>query len=90
MLVITRKSGERICLGDDITITVMEISGSTVRLGIEAPAEVPVYRAEIWAAECSKPEIARAGAGTEEARNALTALPIGDGGQTDVSPEDFE
>ena len=50
MLVITRKSGERICLGDDITITVMEISGSTVRLGIEAPAEVPVYRAEIWAA----------------------------------------
>jgi carbon storage regulator len=50
MLVITRKSGERICLGDEITITVMEISGSTVRLGIEAPAEVPVYRAEIWAA----------------------------------------
>jgi carbon storage regulator len=50
MLVITRKSGERICLGDDITITVMEISGSTVRLGIAAPAEVPVYRAEIWAA----------------------------------------
>ena len=50
MLVITRKSGERICLGDDVTITVMEISGSTVRLGIEAPAEIPVYRAEIWAA----------------------------------------
>jgi carbon storage regulator len=50
MLVITRKSGERICLGDDITITVMDISGSTVRIGIEAPSEVPVYRAEIWAA----------------------------------------
>ena len=50
MLVITRKSGERICLGDDVTITVMEISGSTVRIGIEAPAEIPVYRAEIWAA----------------------------------------
>jgi carbon storage regulator len=50
MLVITRKSGERICLGDDITITVMEISGSTVRLGIEAPRELPVYRAEIYAA----------------------------------------
>jgi carbon storage regulator len=50
MLVITRKTGERICLGDDVTITVMEISGSTVRLGIEAPAEIPVYRHEIWAA----------------------------------------
>ena len=48
MLVITRRSGERICLGDDITITVLEISGSTVRLGIEAPAEMPVYRHEIW------------------------------------------
>ena len=50
MLVITRKSGERICLGDDITITVMEISGSTVRIGIEAPRALPVYRAEIYAA----------------------------------------
>jgi carbon storage regulator len=49
-LVITRKAGERICLGDDVTITVIDISGSTVRLGIEAPAEIPVYRAEIWAA----------------------------------------
>ena len=50
MLVITRKSGERICLGDEITITVLDIVGSTVRLGIEAPAEVKVYRHEIWAA----------------------------------------
>jgi carbon storage regulator len=50
MLVITRKSGERICLGDDVTVTVLEISGSTVRLGIEAPAEIPIYRHEIWAA----------------------------------------
>jgi len=50
MLVITRKAGEALCLGDDVTITVLEISGSVVRLGIEAPAEVPVYRHEIWAA----------------------------------------
>jgi carbon storage regulator len=50
MLVITRKPGERICLGDDVTITVLEVVGSTVRLGIEAPAEIPVYRHEIWAA----------------------------------------
>jgi carbon storage regulator len=50
LLVITRKAGERINLGDDITVTVLEIVGSTVRLGIDAPAEVPIYRAEIWAA----------------------------------------
>jgi carbon storage regulator len=50
MLVITRRSGEQICLGDDITITVLEISGSSVRLGIAAPSEVPVYRHEVWAA----------------------------------------
>jgi carbon storage regulator len=50
MLVISRKPGERICLGDEITITVMEVSGSTVRIGIEAPPEVPIYRHEIWAA----------------------------------------
>jgi carbon storage regulator len=50
MLVITRRSGERVVLGDDITITVLEISGSTVRLGIEAPTEIRVYRHEIWLA----------------------------------------
>jgi carbon storage regulator len=50
MLVITRKAGESLCLGDDVTVTVLEVSGSVVRLGIEAPAEVPVYRHEIWEA----------------------------------------
>jgi carbon storage regulator len=50
MLVITRKPGEKICLGDDITITVLEVVGTTVRLGIEAPTEIPVYRHEIWEA----------------------------------------
>jgi carbon storage regulator len=50
MLVITRKPNEQIVLGDDITVTVLDIVGSTVRLGIKAPAEVPIYRQEIWAA----------------------------------------
>jgi carbon storage regulator len=47
VLVIARKAGERICLGEDMIVTVLEITGSTVRLGIEAPSEVPVYRYEI-------------------------------------------
>lgn len=48
MLVLTRKSGEAIKLGDDITITVVEIKGNQVRLGIEAPAQVRVYRKELY------------------------------------------
>ena len=50
MLVIARKPGERICLGDDITVTVLEINGSSVRLGLEAPPEVQIFRHEIWLA----------------------------------------
>lgn len=48
MLLITRRPGERIVLGDDIIVEVMEISGSQVRVGIHAPRTVPIYREEIW------------------------------------------
>jgi carbon storage regulator len=48
MLRITRRAGERIMLGDDVVVEVMEIRGQTVRLGIDAPRSVPVYREEIW------------------------------------------
>jgi carbon storage regulator len=50
MLIITRRPGERLVLGDDIKIEVMEISGTTVRIGIDAPRELPVYREELWEA----------------------------------------
>ena len=50
MLIITRKPGEKIMLGDDVTVEVIEVSGSTVRIGIAAPRSVPVYREEIWIA----------------------------------------
>jgi len=50
MLIITRRPGERIVLGDDIVVTVMEISGQTARIGIAAPRELPIYREEIWEA----------------------------------------
>ena len=48
MLNITRRRGERIVLGDDVFISVLEVSGQTVRLGIEAPRSLRVYREEIW------------------------------------------
>ncbi len=48
MLVLTRKINESIRIGDDITIKVLEIRGSQVRLGIEAPEDVKVYREELY------------------------------------------
>ena len=50
MLIITRRPGEKIVLGEDISIQVMEIVGNQVRIGIQAPKSVPVYREEIWEA----------------------------------------
>jgi carbon storage regulator len=48
MLRITRRAGERVMLGDDVVIEVMEIRGQTVRLGIDAPRSLPIYREELW------------------------------------------
>ncbi len=50
MLILTRRPGERVVIGDDVLVTVMEINGQTVRLGIAAPSGVPIYREEIWLA----------------------------------------
>ncbi len=47
MLVLTRKQGEQIRIGDNVVITVVRTKGKTVRLGIQAPAAVPVLRGEI-------------------------------------------
>jgi carbon storage regulator len=48
VLIITRKPGEKIMLGDDVVVHVMEIVGNSVRIGIQAPRSLPVYREEIW------------------------------------------
>jgi carbon storage regulator len=48
MLIITRRAGEKIMLGDDIVVEVMEVVGNTVRVGIQAPRAIPVYREELW------------------------------------------
>ena len=48
MLVLSRKKSEQIVINEDITITVVEIRGDKVRLGIEAPKEVPVHRQEVF------------------------------------------
>jgi len=47
MLVLSRKSGQRICIGDSIQISVLEVRGGKVRLGFEAPLQVEILREEV-------------------------------------------
>jgi len=48
MLVLTRKVGESIAIGDQITIKVLEVKGGNIRVGIEAPSDFRIYREEIY------------------------------------------
>ncbi len=48
MLILTRKQGESVAIGDDIQVTVVEIQGKQVRLGVRAPREISVHRQEIY------------------------------------------
>jgi carbon storage regulator len=50
MLVLTRKPGESIMIGDQTEISVLSVSGEKVRIGIEAPREIPVFRKEVYLA----------------------------------------
>jgi carbon storage regulator len=49
VLVLTRRAGESIVIGDEVRVVVLEVRGDTVRLGIEAPRSVQVHRAEVYA-----------------------------------------
>jgi carbon storage regulator len=48
MLVLTRRSNQSIMIGDDIEVSVLSVMGDKVRLGIDAPASIPVFRTEIY------------------------------------------
>ncbi|MET3923577.1 carbon storage regulator [Pseudarthrobacter sp. O4] len=86
MLVLTRKPGEQIMIGDGIVITVLEGRGDGVRIGIEAPRGVPIQRREvIEAIAAANRAAAEAGAGagpdTEDALRGL--LPPASAGSAD-------
>lgn len=73
MLVLSRKKNESIVINNDITIVVVEIRGDKVRLGVEAPKEVPVHRREVYDA------IHRQNAAlTPEATNSVNKAPQAD------------
>jgi carbon storage regulator len=64
MLVLTRKSNQSIMIGDDIEVSVLSIMGEKVRIGIQAPRDIPVFRKEVYL------EIQQERAGTVEAAAA--------------------
>ena len=70
MLVLTRKANQSIMIGDGIQVSVLAVMGEKVRIGIEAPRSVPVFRKEVWI------EIQRdqEGDGTVDVQKALEEL----------------
>ena len=76
MLVLSRKKNESIVINNDITVTVVEIRGDKVRLGIVAPKEVPVHRQEVFDAIHGK---SGAPAEATPAPAAVTAKPVDSG-----------
>jgi carbon storage regulator len=69
MLVLTRKSNQSIMIGDDIEVSVLSVIGEKVRIGIQAPRVVPVYRREVYV------EIQREHAGAVTAAEAVAEPP---------------
>jgi carbon storage regulator len=76
MLVLTRKCNESIMIGDDIELSVLAVTGEKVRLGIQAPREVPVFRKEVYLAMQQQDAEARPSA-REEVAEALKRLTEG-------------
>jgi carbon storage regulator len=72
MLVLSRKKNESIVIDNDITIVVVEIRGDKVRLGVEAPKEVPVHRREVFDA-IRRNEAAANGVAAQKADTAETS-----------------
>ena len=65
MLVLSRKKNESVVINDNIVVTVLEIRGDKVRLGIEAPRDIPVHRREVFDAILREQELADAGKGND-------------------------
>jgi carbon storage regulator len=77
MLVLTRKSNQSVMIGDDIEVTVLSIIGDKVRIGIQAPREIPVFRKEVYLEIQQENVAARASAQAEvdDALKRLSASP---------------
>ena len=75
MLILTRRVGETVMIGEDITVTVLGVKGNQVRIGVNAPRNVAVHREEIF--ERIKREEAGEASETDEGNDARTAEVVG-------------
>jgi carbon storage regulator len=75
MLILTRKLGERITIGDDITITLLEIKGAQVKLGIKAPKSISIHRQEIYE-RIRKQNLSSSAASTSDLSEAISIFRI--------------
>jgi carbon storage regulator len=73
VLVLTRRAGESIVIGDDVRVVVLDVRGDTVRLGIDAPRSVQVHRAEVYA-EVQAANAAALSSSTEDLGSVATRL----------------
>jgi carbon storage regulator len=73
MLVLTRKLNQSIMIGDDIEITVLSTAGDKVRIGIQAPRDIPVFRKEIYL-EIQQENMAEGSSARAEVEDALKSL----------------
>jgi carbon storage regulator len=77
MLVLTRKSNQSIMIGDEIEISVLAIMGEKVRIGIQAPRDIPVFRKEVYL----EIQQERSGGAGKDARDEVDAALHGLGGE---------
>jgi carbon storage regulator len=74
MLVLTRKSNQSIMIGDDIEVSVLAIMGEKVRIGIQAPRDIPVFRKEVYLEIQDERVVAAGGETVVEVEAALNDL----------------
>ena len=75
MLVLTRKTGEKIVIGDDITITILDVRGDGIRVGIDAPRDIKIQREEVLIA-VAEANVAAAAADDSVEQQLKSALGI--------------
>jgi carbon storage regulator len=76
MLVLTRKSNQSIMIGDDIEVSVLSIMGEKVRIGIQAPRDIPVFRKEVYL-EIQQENVAAGASARAEVDDALKRALLG-------------
>ena len=87
MLILTRRINETLNIGDEVQVTVLGIKGNQVRIGINAPRDVPVHREEIYQ-RIKREERMRAAAGDQPINNGSN--PAGNGGGVDQDDDSYD